>query len=128
MSNYIERMPPLAKGRADSRLLHRERERRAEWIDVREIRERMRMSQVRFARTFGISTATLRHWERGERRPRGPALVLLQVIARQPRAVIVALKAGRFKCRECERAVPDPAPVTERIVPAGHHGVLEPGE
>jgi hypothetical protein len=34
---------------------------------------------------------TLRHWERGDRKPRGAALVLLHVIARDPRAVIRAL-------------------------------------
>jgi len=29
----------------------------------------------------------LRHWERGDRRPNGPALVLLNLIARDPQAV-----------------------------------------
>jgi len=36
-------------------------------------------------------TATLRHWERGDRSPRGPALVLRNVIERKPEAVIEAL-------------------------------------
>ncbi|HEX8009985.1 MAG TPA: transcriptional regulator, partial [Casimicrobiaceae bacterium] len=40
---------------------------------------------------FGISLGTLRHWERGDRRPHGTALVLLQVIDRNPRAVLQAL-------------------------------------
>jgi putative transcriptional regulator len=35
--------------------------------------------------------ATLRHWERGDRRPQGPALVLLNLIEREPQAVMRAL-------------------------------------
>jgi putative transcriptional regulator len=49
------------------------------------------MSQTEFALSFGISVGTLRHWERGDRQPHGPARVLLQVVARQPKAVLSAL-------------------------------------
>lgn len=49
------------------------------------------MTQKQFAARFGFSTATLRHWARGDRAPHGPALVLLNVIARNPNAVIEAL-------------------------------------
>ena len=49
------------------------------------------MTQEQFAARFGFSTATLRHWERGDRTPHGPALVLLNVIERNPQAVIEAL-------------------------------------
>ncbi|HXF80910.1 MAG TPA: helix-turn-helix domain-containing protein [Usitatibacter sp.] len=62
-----------------------------EEIDVRAIRERSQMSKVQFAACFGIPVETLRHWERGDRKPRGAALVLLHVIARDPRAVIRSL-------------------------------------
>lgn len=51
-----------------------------------------RLSWGRPAR-FGFSTATLRHWERGDRAPHGPALVLLNVIDHNPKAVIEALSA-----------------------------------
>ncbi len=34
------------------------------------------MSQVEFAASFGISLGTLRHWERGDRQPQGPARAL----------------------------------------------------
>lgn len=53
----------------------------------------MRMTQDTFSARFGFSLAALRHWERGERKPSGAALVLLNVIARQPRAVLMALRA-----------------------------------
>ena len=61
-----------AQGRAPQTRLHRPRP-----VDVS-------MTQEQFAARFGFSTATLRHWERGDRVPHGPALVLLNVIAHNP--------------------------------------------
>lgn len=52
--------------------------------DVRGIRERMGVSQSRFAQVLGISVATLRNWEQGLRAPEGPARVLLTVADRYP--------------------------------------------
>lgn len=49
------------------------------------------MSQTEFASAFGISVSTLMHWERGDRKPQGPALVLLNVVAKEPQAVLSAL-------------------------------------
>ena len=63
-------------------------------IDVKAIREKIGMSQSEFASAFGISLGTLRHWERGDRKPRGPALVLLNVVAKEPRVVLKALSAS----------------------------------
>lgn len=60
-------------------------------VDVAALRQRIGMTQEQFAARFGVSVATLRHWERGDRKPQGPALVLLNVIERNPRAVIQAL-------------------------------------
>ena len=60
-------------------------------VDVKAIRENVGMSQPEFASAFGISLGTLRHWERGDRKPRGPALVLLNVVAKEPKAVLKAL-------------------------------------
>jgi len=39
----------------------------------------------------GIFLGTLRHWERGDRYPTGPALVLLNIIEKDPQAVLKAL-------------------------------------
>ena len=61
-------------------------------IDVFALRTQMNLSQKQFAKRFGFSVGALRHWERGERKPRGPALALLNVIKRNPRAVLVALR------------------------------------
>lgn len=60
-------------------------------VDVKAVRNNVAMTQAEFASTFGISLGTLRHWERGDRTPRGPALVLLNVLAKEPQAVIRAL-------------------------------------
>lgn len=60
-------------------------------IDVKNVRKKIGMSQNEFASAFGISVSTLRHWERGDRKPQGPALVLLNVVAKEPKAVLKAL-------------------------------------
>ena len=75
-----------AEGKASGTIIHRPRP-----IDVKALRSSIGMTQEQFAARFGFSTATLRHWERGDRSPHGPALVLLNVIEHNPRAVIEAL-------------------------------------
>jgi len=60
-------------------------------VDIKQIRSRVGMTQEEFAMTFGISVSTLRHWERGDRSPAGPALVLLNVMEKEPKAVLRAL-------------------------------------
>lgn len=60
-------------------------------VDVKKTRFNLDMSQTEFASAFGISVNTLRHWERGDRKPQGSALVLLNVIAKEPQAVLNAL-------------------------------------
>lgn len=62
-------------------------------IDVKIIRQKTGMSQQKFCTTFGISLGTLRHWEQGLRVPRGAARVLLQVMDKNPAAVIQAISA-----------------------------------
>ncbi len=62
-------------------------------IDVKNVRANIGMSQNEFASAFGISVSTLRHWERGDRTPHGPALVLLNVVAKEPNAVLKALSS-----------------------------------
>lgn len=62
-------------------------------LDVKAVRAKVGMSQSEFASAFGISVSTLRHWERGDRIPHGPALVLLNVVAKEPKAVLKALRA-----------------------------------
>jgi putative transcriptional regulator len=58
---------------------------------VREIREKVGLSQARFAPLLGVSVSGLRKWEQGVRRPGGAALTLLRVMDRNPQAVLDAL-------------------------------------
>lgn len=67
------------------------REFRPAHIDVKELRRRIGMSQTEFATSFGISLGTLRHWEREDRYPHGPALVLLNLLSKDPSKVLEVL-------------------------------------
>lgn len=61
-------------------------------VDVKAVRERTGLTQEEFAATFAIGLGALRHWERGDRKPRGATLVLLNVIAKNPQAVLRAVE------------------------------------
>lgn len=63
-------------------------------VDVKAVRHKTGLSQERFASTFGISVATLRHWERGDRKPHGPALVLLNAADNDPLGLLKILRAS----------------------------------
>ena len=63
-------------------------------VDVAAVRGRMGFTQAQFAARYGVSVATLRHWERGDRSPQGPALVLLNLIDRDPAGVLRMLGGG----------------------------------
>jgi putative transcriptional regulator len=58
--------------------------------DVVRVRNKLGLSQNKFARLLGISENTLQNWEQGRRRPAGPAKVLLKVAARHPEAILEA--------------------------------------
>src|SRR5216684_4778898 len=53
-------------------------------IDVKAIRQRVKMSQAEFARTYGISKRALQEWEQGGRQPDSAARAYLTVIAKEP--------------------------------------------
>jgi putative transcriptional regulator len=55
---------------------------------VAAIREQTRLSQPRFAALLGVSVRTLQEWEQGRRAPSGAARTLLQIAAKNPRALI----------------------------------------
>ncbi len=61
-------------------------------VDITHLREKLGLSQDRFAALFGLSPRTLRNWEQGVRHPQGAARILLQVIDREPEAVMRALR------------------------------------
>ncbi len=59
--------------------------------DVKSIRDKTGMSQHQFATTLGVSLKTLKYWEKGDRIPKGPGLVLLKFIDKAPRTVLEIL-------------------------------------
>jgi len=61
--------------------------------DAQAIRQRLGLSQSRFAAIIGVSVRTLQNWEQGRRHPEGPAKALLRVVDRDPVAVLQALHA-----------------------------------
>lgn len=63
-------------------------------VDVRAIRKKLDLTQAEFAVRFGFSLAAVRHWEQGDRRPEGPARVLLSIIDKEPDVVRRALAIG----------------------------------
>ena len=64
-------------------------------IDVAALRKRLKMTRVQFARRFGFPVETVRHWERGDRKPRRAALVLLNLIARNSMLALRILRTAR---------------------------------
>jgi putative transcriptional regulator len=64
-------------------------------LDVKSVRKRTSLSQVKFANLYGFSVRTLQKWEAGERRPNKAARVLLHLINYNPTFMaIVAHKAS----------------------------------
>ena len=62
-------------------------------LDVKMVRKNLGMTQRDFALSLGISLATLRHWERGDRKPHGPALILLNLVEKEPNTIFRILEA-----------------------------------
>jgi len=48
--------------------------------EIKKLRLREKISQALFARCLNVSTSTIQHWERGEKKPSGTALKLLNLI------------------------------------------------
>lgn len=63
-------------------------------IDVRALRQKLKLSQTAFARRFGFSAARIRDWEQGRSKPDGAVRAYLIVIERDPQAVDRALRAA----------------------------------
>ena len=57
-------------------------------VDVRRVREKLKLSQRQFAARFGFfARGRVRNWEQGRNRPAGAARILIAVIERHPEAV-----------------------------------------
>src|ERR1700679_1165844 len=63
-------------------------------IDVRAIRRAAGMTQAQFATAYEFSIRTVQEWERGAKRPSGPARTLLRAIRSDPEGLRKALAAA----------------------------------
>jgi putative transcriptional regulator len=63
-------------------------------IDVRAIRLATGMTQAQFAAAYEFSIRTVQEWERGAKRPSGPARTLLRAIKGDPEGLRKALAAA----------------------------------
>ena len=61
--------------------------------DIKNVRDKLNVSQNEFAMMIGVSVRTLQNWEQGRRRPEGPAKALLRIASRNPQGVLDALHA-----------------------------------
>jgi putative transcriptional regulator len=63
-------------------------------IDVRAIRSAAGMAQDEFAAAYQFSVRTVQQWERGAKRPSGPARTLLRAIKADPEGLRRAIAAA----------------------------------
>jgi DNA-binding transcriptional regulator YiaG len=62
--------------------------------DIIALRTFAGLTQEAFAAALGISVHTLRNWEQDRRKPEGPALALLRVVARHPQVLREGIAAS----------------------------------
>jgi len=66
--------------------------------DVAKIRsQNLHMSQGAFAKLLGVSVRVIQSWEQGDKKPSGAARRLLQVAARDPKALLSAATPRKSK-------------------------------
>lgn len=85
-----------------------------EEVDVKAIRNRLNLSQPKFAETFGFSVGRVRDWEQKRFPVDAPSRVFLTVIDREPAAVLRALSTTRTPRKVSSRAANTGGPSARR--------------
>lgn len=57
-------------------------------VQIKRIRERLKMSQQLFSLVLNVSNKTIQSWEQGTRHPEKAACRLLQIIEKNPKALL----------------------------------------
>ena len=60
-------------------------------VEIKQIRESLRVSQAVFAQLINTSVSTVQKWEIGQKRPAGTALKLLHLIQRRGLAAVAEM-------------------------------------
>lgn len=74
---------------------------------IREIRQKLGVSQAIFAEMLGVSASTVRAWEQGKREPEGPARRVIQLAESHPEVLkeLAPIYPGTEKERSRPRSV-----------------------
>jgi putative transcriptional regulator len=113
----VQEMEAIREGRAKPA--------RVTWfkaLDPRTIRQKVGLTQERFAAVLGVKVATYRNWEQGRRVPHGPAQVLLMVADFDPTIILRAIRARR-KEAECLGVAADGSPGATPLLKGDAKGV-----
>lgn len=57
-------------------------------LAIKSIRMKVNVSQAVFAKCLNVSLSTIKQWERGEKKPRGTALLLLHLVSKRGLSVL----------------------------------------
>jgi putative transcriptional regulator len=85
----LEEAVAIVEGRSEPAAIHLPSQ-----IDVKAIRQGLKLSQVRFADEYGFSVVQVRDWEQGRSRPTGALRAYLTIIARSPEGVSALLRSA----------------------------------
>ena len=72
-------------------------------VEIKRLREHLKVSQPIFARCLNVSTKLVQAWEGGARRPDGAALRLLRIVEQAPVLVLsggASLRGGKLRLPE----------------------------
>src|SRR5260370_35395673 len=67
-----------------------------EKVDVKSIRNKLRMTQARFSDVFGFSLDAIKHWQGGRRTPQAPSRTFLTAINKKPAAVTTGFQLATY--------------------------------
>lgn len=85
----LEEAVAIAEGTAEPAALHLTAQ-----VDVKAIRQGLKLSQSRFAEEYGFSVVQIRDWEQGRSRPLGALRAYLTVIAKSPEDIRALLRSA----------------------------------
>ena len=60
--------------------------------EIKNIRKNIKVSQSVFAKLINVSTSSIRQWEQGNRKPSGSAVILLELLQKNPELLNYRLK------------------------------------
>jgi len=68
--------------------------------EIKNLRQRLGLSQAEFARQFGLDLASLKHWERGRRFPEQGNCLILKMIDEDPTSMAKLVHKVQTKVEE----------------------------